>query len=258
MSYQHPNESVLLPPGHWSPSVSSRSRISLSSSSDSKSSLVTIVDQRDISELQGSQDDPVSQSGTVSVTALTAGKSEPQPARRNEVFVEVPHVAASSADITPPITDAKLGNHYLPSDSLKSDASPLPDLKLQQEPSQEPPIALVSYYVRIKQGEHLWRKLADPEQRISISIDNVCANVYFYHAESTTPILQNPCWVRVGWLEASERPEISTDQLNLVNVRELSSRMETTREHGVLGTETTLYLCWGRNIVSVKYSLARQ
>jgi len=248
----HPNESVLIMPSHWSSSTITQVIPSVSES-------VAALRPAPTQELPGMLDSVTSIGPVSSEVPAPSGltNSDPllsEPPPQAELLINATCSPSTSAytlhppaqgpttprDIPPPVTFTK------------------PTTTSPHTPLNPSPIATPKPYCELTKGEPTWHQIPYPNMSINIGTTRLHLHLSCDISPSPTPdMFTNPnsrCWVRVKWLQGNETDNINTEA---VNVEDLTYDTEMKFEHGAASTPTELHLKRGDDVVSIKYTFKR-
>ena len=228
----HPNESILVAPGHWSSSALASSVPNVASATDNANHLIN---------------DPVSAAlGSIpgSPSSISMGRALPAESGR----------PSSSSN-----RGSGLSFHTYRS-TLKPDRvfEDAPSSALHVETTSEPIIS-PHLYEWARQGERVWRMISDTSRAFRVATDTIhltlCVESLSWLGLHNACGPERGCWVQVHWLTADERSRIGDDSRNVVRIDELTEGSEVTTECGAAITSDALYVCSGQDIVFVKYEV---
>lgn len=248
----HPNESVLVVPAHWS---SSNITNVIPSVSESMATLRLTPKEEHF---------PAALDGIVSnrpIPEVTASSSftNPEPLMV-ETFPQLnplsPPISSSSTNtltLHPQAQEPISPRDFPPSDTLKGPSTTRPHIPLSLSST-----ATLNRHEELTQGEPIWRQISYPNISINISTNRLSLHLSCDTNRSPSPDLRSnlsdSCWVRVQWLQDTE---IENNNSQTVNVQALAYDNEMRVHHGGARTPTELYLRLGEDVVSIKYTFDR-
>ena len=256
----HPNESVLITPAHWSLSTLSKALHSPAAVSTSTIHLYQDENMRQghhlgtASILQISRDiDETSSQSTIRSTgqtvvlgeASTAGTS-PASVDQSVLLIPVENEHTSKA-VEPP---------NAPSDAMPPSVVNEPtDLTLSGFLNFRPPI-----HEHLVHGKSVCRDLVGSDQPIRVDTDAIHLTISRDYAqaaglEEDTNTLSR-CLVQVEWLDDQEYPQELVKGSQVFTLEDMAEGSASTTDHGAAEASTPLYIRRGRDTVSVKFSYA--
>ena len=241
----HPDESVLIMPAHWS------------------SSTITPVNPS-VSEPVAALRPAQTQEGLPEVLDITklevptpTGLTDSDLLSESLPQAELPPTAASSPLTSTSTLHAPAQESITPREILTPDTF-IPLLTTSHTPPNPSPIATPKPSCDLTQGKPTWQPIAYPNISINIGTTRLHLHLSCDTSPSPTPdMFANPssrCWVRVKWLQGTETENINAEA---VNVENLTNDTEMKFEHGAACTPTELHLRRGEDVVSIKYTFER-
>ena len=259
----HPNESVVVVPAHWS---SSNMTQAVPSISESVATLSLAQTQEQLPEIL---DNDISNLPIFSEIPVSSSFTKPDP----HSF----EISPQSELLTSAILPSSPGTLILhPPGQEPIIPRDLPPLDTSTDPPGQEPITLrdlpppetshpsttsphtplnPSPYHDLTQGEPAWRQLSHPQISINIGIARLHLHLSCDINSFPNPDMpSNPsshCWVRVKWLQDNDSENINSQA---VNVEDLPYDSEWELHHGATHTPTEFHLRRGEDVVSIKYT----
>lgn len=243
----HPNESVLVMPAHWS---SSNITQVVPSVSESVATLDLAQTQKQLSEILDSikSNRPISSEVPVSSGFTNPDPHPFEPPPRSELLTAaISSSSPSTLILHPPTQESITPRDLPPPDTLTDPPTTSPHTPLNPSFTATP-----KPYRDLTQGEPAWSQISYPQ--ISINIGTTCLHLHLSCDITPFPnpdILSNPCWVRVKWLQDTDMENINSQA---VNVEDIAYDTEMRFHHGAACAPTELHLRRGEDVVSVKYT----
>ncbi|KAL9116797.1 MAG: hypothetical protein Q9187_006674 [Circinaria calcarea] len=248
----HPNESVLIMPAHWSSSTVTQVTPSVS---EPVAALRLLQPQEELPEVLDS---------VTSIGPISSEVPAPPGLMNPDLLLSEPPPQAellTTATSSPTTSTSTL--HPPAQEPIISRDIPTPDTFIEpptisHTPLNPSPIATPKPYCDLTQGEPTWQPILYPNISINIGTTRLHLHLSCDTSPSPTPdLFTNPssrCWVRVKWLQGTETEKINAEA---VNVEDLTCDTEMKFEHGAACTPTELHLRRGEDVVSIKYTLER-
>ena len=243
--FKHPNESVLIPNAHWSPSTSSV--ISELRPSEAPSvihpSKIRIANLEEHIEVPP---DPSPSSKTISVRKSNSTICSSRNRSKDE----------TCATGVSPETIYHSAFLHKTTEMLSNDSI------VKHQPSRDLSITSIQHQVpehtpstdeRLIRGQSIRKQLSHPIQVVRVGTDSVHLNLSREIASSDDVAASKRCWVDVRSLDTYEQLQISNKD-DIWNLGEMADGLPTTTTHGGALMTTNLYLQVGQEILSIKFS----
>lgn len=248
----HPNESVLVMPAHWSPS-------NITNVVPSVSGSVATLHLTPKEEHFPEALDGIVSNRPISEVTASSSFTNPEP-----LLVEK---SPQLKPLSPPISSSSTNTLTLhpqaqelisPRDFPPSDTSIGPSMTRPHIPLSLSSTATLNRHEKLTQGESIWRQISHPSISINVSTNRLSLHLSCNTNRSLKPdIRSNPsdsCWVRVQWLQDTD---FENNNSQTVNVHDLAYDNEMRVHHGGAFTPTELHLRLGEDVVSIKYTFDR-
>lgn len=250
---RHPNESVLVMPAHWSSSMITEVKPSMSEAKIARRSPAQTP--KGLLEVSDSIESKIP--GSTGLTNQGSLLSEPSPQ------AELLNTAASS--LSHSISTLHLPAHETVThcDKISTshtfippDPEPLHDVSSNSSSS-----ATLRPYYDLKQGETTWQPISGPNTSINIGTSRLRLQLSYDSGDCPTSSKKidnsSSCWVQVRWIPSTEW-EIFRAETQVVDVDDLADVTEVTLEHGAAFSCTELYLRRGEHVLLIKYAFERK
>lgn len=243
----HPNESVLVMPAHWS--LSNITNV-VPSVTESVATLRSTQKQEHLPEVL----DSVISNCPISEAPASSSSTNPDQLLF-ETFspLKPPSPPLSSSSPSTLTLHPQAQEPVIPRDLPPPETSIGPPTTCSHTPLSSSSTATLKRHEELTQGEPIWRQLSYPNISVNIGTNRLHLHLSCDAFSPNPDMLSNPnrcCWVRVKWLRDTETEKINS---HTVNVEDLASGNELKSHHGAACTPTELHLRWGEDIVSIKY-----
>ena len=243
----HPNESALVMPAHWS---SSNITQIVPSVSESVATLDLAQTQKQLSEILDSMrsNRPISSEVPVSSRFTNSDPHSFEPSSQSELLTGAISFPSSSTLIPHSPAQESITPRGLPPPDTPTD----PPTTSPHTPLNPSFTATPKPYHDLTQGKPAWSQISYPQLSINIGTTRLHLQLSCDITPRPNPdMLSNPCWVRVKWLQDTDVENISSQA---VNVEDLTYDTEMKFHHGAACAPTELHLRRGEDVVSLKYT----
>lgn len=257
----HPNESILIAPAHWSSSTLSKA---LHSPAAVSTSTVHIYPDQHIRQsphlgtasiLQISHEiDEASSHGTICSTGQTV------------VLDEASTAGTSPASVNQSVLLVSVENEYTSKaiEPLNAPSDAMEPTSVVTEPTDLTPRSFLNFtppvHEHLLQGKSVCKDLVSPEQPMWVDTDAVHLNISRDYAQATglERDINNlsRCLVEVKRLDDQEYSQELIKGSQVFNLEDMTKGSAITTEHGAAGASSPLYIRRGRDTISIKYSYA--
>jgi OTT_1508-like deaminase len=264
--YNHPNESVLIPPAYW-PSTSVSTNTSNTTSAGSASTL-----RQPISVNPG----PKTSRGCCGTNLSATATRERSIGRKSDTPTEQPPAKESAFRVEQDSRTAYQSPQLGLPNATTYDTAPGPAVKPYPEQSTPSRVSSISlpqnvhavsntpqFYERLARGRHARKQYVDANRPLLISTKSINMSISPYMRTPETEDAsgdsninrRNRNWVQVKWLGPDDLfPSPSSKHARVVHIEEIApgSEIQVAPEPEDTGTGT-IYVCYAGNTIAVTY-----
>ena len=108
-------------------------------------------------------------------------------------------------------------------------------------------------YEILSPDKHIWGRLAESDQSLTVSFHNSYVAVSFDIAQNITNMGYAESWVEVGLLNLTEQLKPSSGYENVIPLEDIQEDSEVEVSYDITDSQRVLFIHWKRQVISIQY-----